>query len=206
MSHAGPLRHWSLRVARLAIFFLSPHSSSNKAFLISPILTLISSTGWPLRLLFPLACPATTPTPCFLRLLVLALYLRPAVLSTVMDSFPEHNSSQASQAEPTIEEIKNWDEDDLLKWIQQRHPKLLEGDDLKKLKGECVDGVVFLNHAGDKKYFHEECNLASGTSERLANLARMVQKWEQDTSTGKSTPRHASHADVHCPRWLRHTC
>jgi len=91
-----------------------------------------------------------------------------------MDSFPEHNSKQASQAEPTIEAIKNWDEDDLLKWIQQRHPKLLKGDDLKKLKGERVDGVIFLNHAGDKKYFREECNLASGTSERLANLAREI--------------------------------
>ena len=114
-----------------------------------------------------------------------------------MDSFPQHNSKQASQAEPTIEEIKNWDEDDLLKWIQQRYPKLLKGDDFKKLKGERVDGVVFLDHAGDKKYFHEECNLASGTSERLAKLAKeiageetagMVQKGkEQDTSTGKST-------------------
>jgi hypothetical protein len=114
-----------------------------------------------------------------------------------MDSYSEHNSEQASQAERTIEEIKNCDEDDLLKWIQKKHPKLLKGDDLEKLKGERVDGVVFLNHAGDEKYFHEQCNLASGTSERLANLAReiaggetagMVQKGkEQDTSTGKST-------------------
>jgi hypothetical protein len=132
-----------------------------------------------------------------------------------MDSIPGHNSSQASQAEPTIEKIKKWDENQLLKWIKRRHKNLLKGDDRKKLKRERVDGVAFLNYAGDKKYFHEECNLASGTSERLANLAReivegetagIVQKGkEQDTSTGKSTPRHASHADVHCPRWLRHT-
>jgi len=89
------------------------------------------------------------------------------------------------------------DEDELLGWIQEKLPKLLKDDDLKKLQGERVDGVVFLNHAGDKKYFHEECNLASGTSERLAKLAKeiageetagMVQKGkEQDTSTGKST-------------------
>jgi len=80
----------------------------------------------------------------------------------------------------------------LLKWIQQKHPKLLEDDDLTKLRKERVDGVVFLNHAGDKKYFREECNLAGGTSERLANLAKetanMVQKGkEQDTSAGKFT-------------------
>jgi hypothetical protein len=96
------------------------------------------------------------------------------------------NSNQANQAEPTIEEIKAWDEEDLLKWIQQRYPKLLKDDDLTKLKRERVDGVVFLNHGGDQKYFREECNLASGTSERLANLAKetagMVQ--EQATSTG----------------------
>jgi hypothetical protein len=105
-----------------------------------------------------------------------------------MDSSPEHNSKQASQAEPTIEEVKYWDEDDLLKWIQQRHLKLLKGDDLKKLKEECIDGVVFLNHAGDEKFFHEKCNLASETSERLANLAREIaEAKEQDTSTGKST-------------------
>ena len=114
-----------------------------------------------------------------------------------MDSFPQHNSKQASQAKPTIEEIEKWDENDLVKWIKRRHERLLKGDDFKKLKGERVDGVVFLDHAGDKKYFHEECNLASGTSERLAKLAKeiageetagMVQKGkEQDTSTGKST-------------------
>jgi hypothetical protein len=31
-----------------------------------------------------------------------------------MDTFQEHNSEEASQAEPTIEEIKHWDEDELL--------------------------------------------------------------------------------------------
>jgi hypothetical protein len=123
-----------------------------------------------------------------------------------MDSFPEHNSQQAGQAEPTIEEIKKWDEEDLLEWIKARHPKLLKGGDLKKLKRSCVDGVVFLNHAGDEGYFHKRCGLADGTSERLANLARemaggetagMVQKGKkQDASTGKSTSRHASHADI----------
>jgi hypothetical protein len=133
-----------------------------------------------------------------------------------MDSFPEHNSEQDGQAEPTIEEIKNWDENELLRWIKLRHPKLLKGDNFKKLKRERVDGVIFLNHAGDKRYFHEKCNLPIGTSERLADLASeiaggetagTVQKGkQQDTSTGKSTPRHASHADVHCPKWLRHTC
>jgi hypothetical protein len=123
-----------------------------------------------------------------------------------MDSFPGHNSKQASQAGPTIEEIKSWDENELLKWIKGRHPKLLKGDHLKKLERERIDGVVFLNHAGDAEFFENEYNLPIGASLRLANLARemaggetagTVQKGKkQDTSTGKSTPRHASHADI----------
>src|SRR5271155_3242079 len=114
-------------VGALCNLLLSPLFLLQQSFSYLPhlgILTLISSTGWPLRLLFPLACLATTPTPCFLRLLVLAFYLRPAVLSTVMDS------KQASQANPTIEEIKNWDSRQLVEWILQNQSKLLKDDKL----------------------------------------------------------------------------
>jgi hypothetical protein len=133
-----------------------------------------------------------------------------------MDSFPKHNSKQASQAKPTIKEMKNWDADELLEWIQENRSKVLKGDILEKFKAEDISGDVFLHHAGDVEFFNNKCNLPSGTSERLANLASelaggetagMVQKGkEQPISTGKSTPRHASHANAHCPRWLRHTC
>jgi len=44
-----------------------------------------------------------------------------------MDSFPEHNPKQASHAKPAIEEIKEWDENKLLEWIQQKEPKPLKG-------------------------------------------------------------------------------
>jgi len=103
----------------------------------------------------------------------------------------------ASQADPTIEEIKNWDAVELLEWIQQNRPKLLQGDPLEKFKAEDISGDVFVNHAGDVEFFRNKCNLPAGTSERLAKLAKeiageetagMVQKGkEQDTSTGKST-------------------
>ena len=94
-----------------------------------------------------------------------------------MDAFPEHNSKQASQAEPAIEVIGNWDEEDLLKWIQQKHSKLLNDNDRAKLKRECVDGVVFLNHAGDKKYFREDCDLAGGDKDLYAKP-----DWDMQTS------------------------
>ena len=114
-----------------------------------------------------------------------------------MDSFPEHNSKQARQAEPTVEEITNWDANELLEWIEQNRPKLLTDDKLEIFKAQDISGDVFVNHAGDVGFFENICDLPSGTSERLANLARkiaggetagMVQKGkEQDTSTGKST-------------------
>ena len=131
---------------------------------------------------------AATPTP--------ASY----AVSTAMESFPEHNPKHASHTKPTkptIEEIKEWDEDELFEWIEQKEPKLLRGDKLQKFKDLSIDGVIFLKCAGDKKFFHEECNLPIGTSMRLADLASeiaggetagVVQKGkEQDTSTGKST-------------------
>jgi hypothetical protein len=110
-----------------------------------------------------------------------------------MDSFPEHNSKQASQAEPTIEEINDWDADQLLKWLRDNRPKMLKGDQLEKFRAEDISGDVFVNHAGDVEFFKNECNLPSGTSERLAKLAREFAGGEtagmvhKDTSTGKST-------------------
>ena len=75
---------------------------------------------------------------------------------------------------PTIEEVKNWDAEELLEWIKENRPKLLKGDKLEKFKAEDISGDVFVGHAGDVEFFENKCNLPSGTSERLANLAREV--------------------------------
>ena len=93
---------------------------------------------------------------------------------------------------PTVEEIKSWDEDELLRHIQEKAPKLLKGDKLEKFKNAYIDGVLFLKHAGDKNYYREDHDLPRGTSERLADLASeiagMAQKGkEQEINTGKST-------------------
>ena len=84
------------------------------------------------------------------------------------------DTSQTSQAEPTTEEIKQWDEDELLGWIQQKRPKLLKGDDLKKLKEAHIPGRAFLIYAGEVEFFKTECNLPIETSVMLANLAREI--------------------------------
>jgi hypothetical protein len=91
-----------------------------------------------------------------------------------MDSSSEHTHKLASDTKPTIEEIKNWDEEDLLEWIQQKRPKLLKDDDIKKLKEARISGDVFVDHAGDVEFFENKCNLPIGISERLAKLARKI--------------------------------
>jgi len=82
-----------------------------------------------------------------------------------MDSFPEHNP------EPTPEGIKELDVDELLKWIQQNHPKILKRDEPEKFQMSKISGKAFLTYAGDMQFFMNECNLSILTSETLANLA-----------------------------------
>ena len=172
-----------------------------KAFLLSihlhhlGIMTLISSTGWPLRLLFPLACPL----PPLLRLLpkpVGARFYSRFSTSLVTPSFRRplnHHGllsrtyipNQASHIKPTIEEIKEWDEDDLLEWIQQKRPKLLKGANLKKFKAADISGEDFLNHAGNMEFFKKECNLTIRASDTLANLAKEIAGGETTNKKGK---------------------
>ncbi len=91
-----------------------------------------------------------------------------------MEARLQDNVKQASQAMPTIEEVKNWDAEELLEWIKENRPKLLKGDTLERFKNTAIDGVLFLKHAGDETYFHEKHNLPLGTSERLADLASEI--------------------------------
>jgi hypothetical protein len=151
-----------------------------------------SSPKMPLRLLFPLACPLPPllrllPTPAGARFyfssrLFSSRLSTSLVTPTSRRPINRHGllfrrtyiPKQASHTKPAIEEIKEWDEDDLLDWIQQKRPKLLKGDDLKKLKAARISGHVFLIYAGDVEFFKKECNLPVGTSAVLANLAMEI--------------------------------
>jgi len=79
-----------------------------------------------------------------------------------------------SQAKPTIEAIRSWDENDLLDWFKKHHLKLLKGDEAEKLRNQRITGKVFLNHGGDVEFFEKKCNLPIGTSEMLADLANEI--------------------------------
>ena len=78
---------------------------------------------------------------------------------------------------PTIEEVKEWDEDELLEWIRQKRPKLLQGDDLENFKAARISGEAFLLEAGNAKFF-QEWNLSYGSSVVLADLARQIKDGE----------------------------
>ena len=92
-----------------------------------------------------------------------------------------------SQAKPTIEKVKKWDEDRLLGWIQENEPNLLKGDRAEKFKDGGVSGRIFVKHAGNADFYETKCNLPPGVSETLADLASELVGGETAGSTGKST-------------------
>jgi hypothetical protein len=116
-----------------------------------------------------------------------------------MDSTPEQNprlSSPGGQEkpvtnEPTIKEIRKMGYEALLTWIKQAKPTLLSGEDLENFKKEHINGDVFLDHASDRKFFKEECNLPAGPSDGLAKLASEVKgKFEGSTTRKRERPPH----------------
>jgi len=89
-----------------------------------------------------------------------------------METIPEHDSKQASQAEPTAETIKEWDEGMLFEWVKIKRRKVLNNVKLEKLKEAGVTGEMFWTFAGDRNFFKSECNLPIQLSVMLANLSR----------------------------------
>ena len=65
-----------------------------------------------------------------------------------------NETSNVMPTNPTVEMVKEWDNDQLLKWIQQKRPKLLRvGDNLEKFKAAQIPGNVFLKRSGDEQFF-----------------------------------------------------
>ena len=101
-------------------------------------------------------------------------------MSTLPDPDPKQTdrSSQVGQAEPTIneptvQEIRSWDEDKLLEWIQQKLSRPLNPNDKEKFLKAGIDGVVFLASAGSEDFYtRPSIGLSFGASFQLAELAR----------------------------------
>jgi hypothetical protein len=86
-----------------------------------------------------------------------------------MDSFPEHTPKQASYEEKATTE---WNVDDLVGWIKEKRPHLLNDDQIEKLRTAEITGEVFLDRDVDREFFKNDCKLPPGTAVVLANLAR----------------------------------
>jgi len=95
-----------------------------------------------------------------------------------MDSVPEHNPKQVSHTMPTIQEVKQWDVDKLLEWIQQQEPKVLPDDKVENFKKARISGRAFLTQAGNANFFREEFSLSIGDSLALADLAKEIKEGE----------------------------
>jgi len=85
-----------------------------------------------------------------------------------MESSPEHDPKQASYKEKAAIE---WNVNDLLAWIEDERPNLLEEGDRKELKTARISGKVFLKQAGNAEFFKKKCKLPIGPSIELADLA-----------------------------------
>jgi hypothetical protein len=97
---------------------------------------------------------------------------------TLSGDSPVMNGTSSVMGEhPIMEEVKEWDKDELLKWIQQKRPKLLtDDDDVEKFKAAKIPGDVFLMLAGDVDSFERKCLLPFGPSRGLAELAKELGK------------------------------
>jgi hypothetical protein len=143
-----PSRHFIHVLARFFATSLSqPTFISNKAsqFFIPHSFFII------LHLSFPLACYA--------------------VLSTAMGTVQEPNLKQASPTKLTFAELNGWDAGNLLKWIHQERPGLLEGDNLGKFESKFINKDVFVENAGEVEFFENTCGLPYRISHSLAKLA-----------------------------------
>jgi hypothetical protein len=91
-------------------------------------------------------------------------------------SRPEQ-TEPSTQDLPTIPEIgtmQRWDNEKLLRWIQQRNSKILEDHDLDTFNRLRFTGVAFLR--SDYKFFHETCHLSPIASLGLEGLADQVKE------------------------------
>ena len=72
-------------------------------------------------------------------------------MSIAMEPTSEHDSKQASQAETTEQKIEEMEPDELIRFIQQKKPKLLKGDRLAEFKNAGIFGESFLSQDSRSK-------------------------------------------------------
>ena len=92
--------------------------------------------------------------------------------------------SQSSREMPatnelTIDDVKGWNTNKLLEWIQQQLSIPLKPKDEKKFLDADIDGEAFLGLASNRESFRS-VGLSLGASQKLAQLAKKLAELVND--------------------------
>jgi hypothetical protein len=92
---------------------------------------------------------------------------------TSPESKPERTdlSTQILPDIPTVQQMQNWETEEVVQWIKQRDSTLLEDDDVDNLKKARIRGRAFLLLSFED---FQRCNLVVGIAAELKNLADQV--------------------------------
>jgi hypothetical protein len=104
-------------------------------------------------------------------------------MTTSFESKPGRTdlSTQELPTIPTTQEMQTWDEEKVLRWIQQRDLNILKDDNLENFNKAGITGEAFL--LSSFKFFSESCALSAGDSLVLESLVGEVKE------EGKFIPR-----------------
>jgi hypothetical protein len=99
----------------------------------------------------------------------------PVAMTTSLESASEQTelSSQDLPTNPTAQEVQTWNTEKMLRWIQQRNPNILTGDNLEKFNRAYIIGSAFLLSDID---FYQRCGLPLGAGLVLKALADKVKE------------------------------
>jgi hypothetical protein len=115
----------------------------------------------------------------------------PVAMTTSSESTPERTelSAQELPAIPTVQEMKTWATEKVLRWIQQRDPNILEEDDLDNFKKARITGRSFL--VFDVESF-KACGLPLAVAASLKDLVDEVKEG------GKFIPTDVTQTSANC--------
>jgi len=93
-----------------------------------------------------------------------------------MEPRPEPTPKQASYKEKAA---SDWDLNDLLAWIKDKRPDLLDDDNTGNLRKEKMSAKTFLRFAGDWEFFRKGYNIPTETAVDLADLSTELAEEEK---------------------------
>jgi hypothetical protein len=83
-------------------------------------------------------------------------------------------STQDLPTIPTVQEMKTWDREKVLRWIQQRAPEILIDGDLKKFNKSGITGRAF--SVSSFNFFEKSCGLSPRASLALEDLVGEIKE------------------------------